>query len=125
MNLFGKKLKPIVIKISLILLLISTMFPPFICVMHLERGEWQWHSREWGFIFYAPNCMDIYGKTMEIDIRTLAVEYILIIILGCLIHMFMREKRSKVKKCLYCAEEIESDAVKCRFCGEPVSSATK
>ena len=35
---------------------------------------------------------------------------------------FKKEKKSNLKKCPYCAEEIKSDATKCRFCGEPVFS---
>ena len=35
---------------------------------------------------------------------------------------FKKEKKSNLKKCPYCAEEIKSDAAKCRFCGEPVFS---
>lgn len=94
MNLFGKTVRPIVVKISFILLLISTMFPPFICISNLKEGEWKESFREWGFIFIAPHCDGDIFKIMEIDIRTLAVEYIIIIILGCLIHMFMKKNHA-------------------------------
>jgi hypothetical protein len=125
MNLFGKKVEAIVVKIALILLLLSTMFPPFTCMRGLNRGEWKVNTREWGFIFRPPDCFGDSLKIMSIDFPTLVLEYIMIIVFCCLIHMFMRKKTSKVTKCPYCAEEIESDAVKCRFCGESVSSATK
>jgi len=92
MNLLGKTLRPIVVKISLILLLISTMFPPFICRAVLEDGEWKLGTRTWGFIFNTPHCFGIPRTIMEIDIRTLSVEYILIIILCFLIHMLIKEK---------------------------------
>ena len=91
MNLFGKTVRPIVVRISLILLLISNMFPPFICVSKLVEEGWKDSFREWGFIFMAPHCDYNFDRIMEIDIRTLAVEYILIIILGCLIHMFIKK----------------------------------
>jgi hypothetical protein len=91
MNLLGKALRPIVVKITLILLFIASVFPPFIGSL-IKDGNLNRSYREWAFILNPPKYIDFDEKFMSIDILTLLVEYISITILGLIIHMFIKEK---------------------------------
>lgn len=76
MKLFGKELNPIIIKTTLILLFISTLFPP-----KIDRYD---HVRIWDFLFNE--------SSRKIDILTLLVEYVLIFFLMGIVHLFMKDK---------------------------------
>ena len=84
MKLFGKELNLIIIKVTLILLFLATLYPPFI--FRPGNPESSLFLREWGFLFHAPI------ESMTIDILTLLVEYVLILFLMCIVHLFMKVK---------------------------------
>jgi hypothetical protein len=80
MKLFGKELNPIVIKVTLVLLFLSTLFPPFtFCNMYGNC------TTVWSILFEPPE-----GKT--IDLSILFIQYVLILFLMCIVHSFMKNK---------------------------------
>ena len=68
MKVFDKELKPLVIKITFILLFLSTLFPPFI----FQPPGYRVIQREWGFLFNPPGDD---GVGFTVDILTLLVEW--------------------------------------------------
>jgi len=93
MKAFGKELNPTVIKITLILLFLSTLFPPFI----FRPPGYSISMRKWGFLFNPPGIHTPYlSVEYTIDVLTLCVEYVLILILMCIVYIFVKDKE-KVK----------------------------
>jgi len=72
----GNKVK-IVIFIVICLFILTTLYPPY-CVQFETRHR-KVRSTRWDFLFSPPNLV---GWQVEIDYKTLALEYFLIILFG-------------------------------------------
>ena len=89
MKVFGKEVNPKIIKVTLVLLFVFTLFPPYT----LQPPGYHVIRREWGFLFNPPGEEGSYG--MSIDVLTLIIEYVLILFLMGIVHIFIKDKNSE------------------------------